>query len=253
MERILMHLRRTVEALADEVLAVDMGWVARTRTTPLVWTLNQICVTAAATPVEAASLAEGHQGDLPYRHIVLEDLANADRLAATFAAEGWEVGRELYMVLSAPPDREVDTTAVVELSAAQMTDLMRQWLTGERPGVTADGLDQVTEYNLREGRLWNERCLGVLDAGGAPVAITKLRSDGRIGWVEDVYTAPRARELGHARAMVSRAVGLARSTGHEFVFIVADDTDWPKDLYAKIGFRPVGTTMTFHRDLEGAP
>jgi GNAT superfamily N-acetyltransferase len=252
-ERILPHLRRTVESIADEVVPVDLGWVARTRTLPLVWTLNQICLTAAATPGEVASLAETHQGDLPFRHVVLEDAVSASETAACLETEGWEVDRAVFMVLSAPRDREVDTRAVVGLSEAQMTDLMRQWLIDERPGATAEELDEVTTYMRREGRLWDEQCLGVLGADGEPAAITKLRSDGPTAWVEDVYTVPGARGHGHARALVSRAVDLATSTGHELVFILADDNDWPKDLYAKIGFRPVGTTMTLHRDLPAGP
>jgi hypothetical protein len=31
---------------------------------------------------------------------------------------------------------------------------------------------------------------------------------------------------------------------------LADDNDWPKDLYASIGFEPVGRTWAFHRDLR---
>jgi hypothetical protein len=33
----------------------------------------------------------------------------------------------------------------------------------------------------------------------------------------------------------------------ELLFIVADDNDWPKDLYARLGFEPVGRTRAFHR------
>jgi len=31
------------------------------------------------------------------------------------------------------------------------------------------------------------------------------------------------------------------------VFITADDNDWPKLLYARIGFRAVGHVWHFHR------
>jgi GNAT superfamily N-acetyltransferase len=250
-QRILSHLRRTVEATADEVRAIPEGWVARTRSMPLVWTLNQICLTGSTTPVEALRLADRHQGDLTFRHLSVERSRTADALAGPLREEGWGVEREAYMVLAGPPDREVDTRGVVELTEDQMLELMRRWLVEERVGATDAELDQVTEYNRREGRTWNERRLGIVGPGGEPVTVTKLRSDGEIAWVEDVYTVPEARRRGHARAVVSRAAELARSAGHGLTFIIADDEDWPKELYAKIGFRPVGTTHTFH--LEALP
>ena len=35
--------------------------------------------------------------------------------------------------------------------------------------------------------------------------------------------------------------------------IVADDNDWPKELYARIGFRPIDRTREFHLDLHATP
>jgi hypothetical protein len=49
--------------------------------------------------------------------------------------------------------------------------------------------------------------------------------------------------------MVSAAAVAARRAGHRLTFIVADDNDWPKQLYAKLGFGPVGRTWLLHRDL----
>lgn len=250
MQRILFHLRRTLAATADELQAIPQGWVARTRSMPLVWTLNQVCLTGDTTAGEAARLADEHQADLGFRHLVVQRSETGDALAGPLTDDGWQVDRELYMVLDGDADREVDTRRVVELSEDQMVDLMRRWLQEERLGATAEELDQVTEYNRREGRAWNERRLGILGRGGNPLTIAKFRSDGDVAWVEDVYTVPEARGNGHARAVVTRATGLARSAGHTLTFIVADDDDWPKDLYAQIGFRPVGTTRTFHRDAD---
>ena len=37
------------------------------------------------------------------------------------------------------------------------------------------------------------------------------------------------------------------TTGTELVFIVADDDDWPKDLYGRLGFEPIGRAWVVHR------
>jgi GNAT superfamily N-acetyltransferase len=96
--------------------------------------------------------------------------------------------------------------------------------------------------------LLSDRLLGVRSGDGRLVAVSKLRSDGRTAQVEDVYTVPEARGRGFARALISRAVELARDGGHGLIFIVADDDDWPKLLYGRLGFRSVGHLWQFHRD-----
>jgi GNAT superfamily N-acetyltransferase len=58
---------------------------------------------------------------------------------------------------------------------------------------------------------------------------------------------PEARGRGYARALVCRAEELARATGHDLIFIVADDRDWPKLLYRRLGFAQVGRIWQFHR------
>ena len=47
---------------------------------------------------------------------------------------------------------------------------------------------------------------------------------------------------------MSQAVALARDASQEPIFIVADDNDWPKLLYERLGFRGVGNLWQFHRD-----
>jgi GNAT superfamily N-acetyltransferase len=237
-------------SLADEMRPIESGWVVRTKSLPLVWTLNQLRITESATFADALALAEEHQAYLPFRHVVVEGGANSRLLEDPFRAAGWKVDCEILMALTKGPDREVDTRAVIELSEEQMLTLMRCWLIEERPDTSAEGLDQVDEYNRREGRLWRELRFGLLDGDGVPAAITKLRSDGTAAWVEDVYTVPGARGRGYARMLVSHAARLARSSGYELTFIIADDNDWPKHLYARIGFRPIGMIRAFHRNLE---
>ncbi|CAN5468246.1 hypothetical protein BH18ACT16_BH18ACT16_14020 [soil metagenome] len=36
------------------------------------------------------------------------------------------------------------------------------------------------------------------------------------------------------------ALDVALSEGHDFVFLIADDDDWPKELYTKLGFDSIG-------------
>ena len=58
---------------------------------------------------------------------------------------------------------------------------------------------------------------------------------------------PAHRRRGLARAVVRAALRSALGAGHDLVFLVADEADWPKELYREIGFEPLGVTRAFHR------
>ncbi len=224
---------------------------------------------------EILAMADEHQADLGYRHVVVEDERTARQLVASLGSAGWRVERLVLMVLDTVAagagedrsgedwsgearsgearsgDRELFAEPVSELTAGEAAELMRRWAVEDRLEVVPGVIEQLAVYNDREGRLWNERALGIRQ-DGAPVALTKYRSDDGVAWVEDVYTVPEARGRGHARTLVTRAAGAAVAAGHELVFIVADDEDWPKELYRAIGFRPAARSWTFHKDLGAA-
>jgi GNAT superfamily N-acetyltransferase len=249
-DTVVAYLRKAVGAVAGEVRDVEGGWLARTDDLPLVWTLNQLHVTSVMDARGVLALAERHQADMAYRHVVVDDDATGAQVADC-ADASWTVERELLMVLDASAE-PVTGTAVTELTEEEMVALMRSWLLEEHAGMTEAGLGQLEEYNRREGRRWNERRLGERDRFGVPCAMTKLRMDGTIAWVEDVYTVPAERRRGFARALVSHAAWLGQASGHELTFLSADDDDWPKHLYAEIGFRAVARRWIFHRGDEAS-
>jgi predicted GNAT family acetyltransferase len=110
-------------------------------------------------------------------------------------------------------------------------------------------LDPVIDATSREARARAATNLGIRDEAGELVAMTKLYSDGATAQVEDVYTMPAWRNRGCARRLITRAIALAHEARHDLVFIEADDNGWPKQLYARLGFDPVGRIGVFHRDV----
>jgi GNAT superfamily N-acetyltransferase len=85
------------------------------------------------------------------------------------------------------------------------------------------------------------RCF-VAALDGRDVASATLFSDGTIAQIENVGVLTSARGHGLGRAVVAAAIDAAVAAAHELVFIGGDDDDWPKDLYARMGFRPIGRT-----------
>jgi ribosomal protein S18 acetylase RimI-like enzyme len=152
-------------------------------------------------------------------------------------------------VLRSSPDRLVATEAVIEGGEEETLDLMNRW-TREDPSLdfTPLALEQLREANRLSWRARNAMRLGIREDDGRLAGITMLYSDGRVAQVEDVYVIPEARGRGYGRMLVTRAVELARQGGHELTFIVADDNDWPKQIYRKLGFEPVGRSWLAHRE-----
>jgi N-acetylglutamate synthase-like GNAT family acetyltransferase len=70
--------------------------------------------------------------------------------------------------------------------------------------------------------------------------------------IEDVSTEPELLNRGHGTAVVVTAIAAAREAGADFIFLVADAEDWPKEWYARLGFEPVGRYVKL-RAPTGAP
>jgi GNAT superfamily N-acetyltransferase len=242
--RVLAFLRVHLAKTADELRPIDGGYVVSSPSLPAVWSINHVRVTLPLGFESIVELADHQMRRSRYLQIVLENQRSGPALEERFRAASWRTERELLMVLSAPPDRDADTSIVIDADETEVAELMGRWFGEDEldPGALA----QLVEFSRRESRACGDRLLGVRSSDGQLVAISKLRGAGRTAQVEDVYTTPEARGRGFARAAVTRALELARETGHDLIFINADDNDWPKELYARIGFRPLGRLWQFH-------
>lgn len=245
----LAFLRRTVELAADEVTAIPEGMLARTPSLPEVWWLNGIWPDLEMSSEELVALSERHIPGAAHEQLYLDERAGGERFSSVLRDAGWEVEVELLSVLEGDADRGVDTGRVIEPQLEESLALMERWIgEDETLRLSREGVRQLVEANRRSWPLRNARRFGVRGSDGRLVGTTVLFSDERVAQVEDVYVVPEARGHGYARAMVSAAAALARDEGHDLAFIVADDDDWPKQLYAKLGFKPVGRGWLLHRE-----
>ncbi len=224
----------------------------RTPSLPAVWALNHVRVTRETTPDRAAQLCRTHLAGMGFHQLYVDHEATGLRLAEALRPAGWQVDVELHSVLARDPDRVTDTSIVIEPEEEETLALMRRWQAEDRTlNLTEDELRQLLESERLTWRARQARRLGVRDTDGALAGITLVFSDGPVAQVEDVYVIPEARGRGYARALVTRAAALA-CEDHDLSFIVADDNDWPKQLYAKLGFEPVGRTWLLHHRLDGS-
>ncbi|HUA07018.1 MAG TPA: GNAT family N-acetyltransferase [Solirubrobacteraceae bacterium] len=244
--RVVAFVHENLAKTADELRPIEAGCVISTPSLPAVWSVNQIRVALPLGFESVIELAEQQLPTMRYVHIVTENQETGPDLEEAFRAARWKAEREVWMILAAESDRVADTSAVVDADEDEVTELMRRWFAEDE--LDDGGLSQLVEFSRRESRACGDRLLGVRSPDGQLVAASKLRSDGRTAQVEDVYTAPESRGRGFGRAVVARGVEIARDEGNDVVFITADDNDWPKQLYARLGFRPLGRMWQFHHD-----
>lgn len=242
---------RTAAAVCDAERAEAWGRVHLTPSLPLVWDASLIELRAAGLGVgEVVALADAALGaaGLAHRTVVVADEAEGRRLAAELtAAPGWEAERTLYMAWREGDERRAPAAArEAPLSeiATLRGELIESWLrAGEPHGET---VAQLLERDRRLGEFGGDRWFVAPD-GDDPAAACRLLRDAGVAQVEDVGTLPRARGRGLAQAVVLAAIAAARRAGDETIVIAADADDWPRQLYAKLGFAPVGEATVLRR------
>jgi GNAT superfamily N-acetyltransferase len=211
------------------------------------WDLNFVYVERPATPAaELARDADDALVGLGHRMLVVDEPPDATRLAADLAREGWTVQRHVAMIAgavpadraaAARPAREVPPPAVVPPRRRAMRD---------------DGFDEETVAAIEAAdsaiaRAAAERDFVSPAPDGAIAAIAKLYTDGRTGQLEDVATLREHRRAGHGTAVVLAALDASRRAGHDLTFLWADEDDFPRDMYARLGFRIVGRRWRIRR------
>ena len=233
------------DASADAIDRVDAGTVLRTPSLPDAWSLNALRLEHAFPGLDLAGaedLAAAHLGT-PYLQLLVEDEPTALRLLdAARGDRGWNTERHLLMALTGTPPRPAAPTR--DGRAAETTELMAEWMRHE--GQPEPVVEQLVARTRREHAVGEQRHL-VADHEGRAAAMCTVRLGDGVAQLEDVYVRASARGAGLGRAVVAAGARLAAATGADPVFIVADDQDWPKRLYAKLGFTPLGRRAEMHR------
>jgi len=200
---------------------------------------NYLWVDHAAEPQELVAEA----ARLERRLIFVPDPELGDELAPWFEQQGWRIDRHVVMAQLRKPDRDADLSLVHEVAEPELREARKRVLANE-PWATPQVLDQIFASKALIGERVRTRFFAV-KLEGEVVSYSDLYLDDGDAQVEDVGTVPERRNEGHASTVVLGAIAEARQAGAEFVFLVADANDWPKELYGKLGFDVVGHYTKF--------
>ena len=170
---------------------------------------------------------------------MFEVAAAGEPLRAGFESLGWKVTRLVWMLHAggAPPGDPALRVEPVPYEAVH--ELRVGWLAEEFPELdVTDFLEDARELAIRRGA----EVLSVVE-DGEPVGFAQLERVGNAAEITDVFVRADRRGEGLGTAITQAAIRAAGEVGE--LWIVADVDDRAKDLYARLGFRPVWTVLDF--------
>jgi predicted GNAT family acetyltransferase len=247
LQRALDFIAKMADDLAQKKVPSRYGVALLAPEFPSVWSRNYLYATEELDTASAEELAaEANrllgQAGLRHRKVEVWDAEAGVRLEPGFVKLGWNRERDVIMVVHREPDRLVDTSSVHEVGADDLVPTWTESWALDPAVLNSDVARQLVENKRRLGVETNTRFFAAR-VDGEVGAYCELYSDGQTAQIENVFTLDRFRKRGLARAVVSKALEVAQ--GHELIFLIADQDDWPKELYRKLGFDDVGLIWEF--------
>ena len=250
LERCLDFISRMAHRAAKRKETSPYGVALLDPELPTVWSRNYLLLNSGADASAAELAAETDRllGEIGSRHRKVEvfDADAGDRLEPGFRELGWQAECDVLMVARRDPDRPADTSIVDEVTA---DELVPAWTEGWRTDphvLDEDVIRQLVESRRRLPEVVDTRFFAA-HVDGEVASYCELYSAGSTAQIENVLTLERFRKRGLARATVSRALEESRAAGDGLTFLIAGRDNWPKELYAKLGFDEVGRIWEFVR------
>ena len=250
--RFLAFERRILAGMSTRVETFEHGVAYFDEDVPERYISNFLLIDPHQPELSAEALIETADrilGGAGYRHrfVVVTDEGDGDRMASGFQANGYVAEPSVQMVLRREPDRPADLP-VEECSFAESRPLTAEIYRREGR-LPADVLSKfVDQHESWERSIGSRRFVVRLD--GALAGQCEWYMDGPDAQIEYVDTLEEFRDRGVARAVVLGAARAAREAGAERVYILADENDWRKVLYARLGFDPMARRWEFTRRPE---
>lgn len=248
-DRALAFQRRFEDRLAGRTERVSWGTAIFRPDLPRVFDFNFVRVEEQDPPeaVELAGEAERVQGaaGLLHRKIVVEDEVAGAALADDLRALGWLPDRLILMVCDRPPAAPVEAPAELvepgELLPAQELNILK-----DPHDRSPEVVRQLLDAEVARAASFPTHALAVRTEDGVASWCLLYLHDG-VAEIDQVTTLPEHRGRGYANAVVRAAAAVAARSGAELVFLWADDRDWPKDWYGRLGFEPLARRYAFLR------
>ena len=230
-------------AAADRTIDLPSGTAIVTDSTPDVYDANYLSVESPA--LGAGDLAADAETALDASHhcrVVVED--GAPGLADDFAQLGFDRVTHLVLAHTTRPDKRVNASAVREVELEPLLALRTEAALRE-PWGDADLAAQLNDAKRRVAAAVPTRFFAAV-VDRAIAGWCELRRRHGVAQIEDVEVLEEFRGRGLGRAIVQHALDEGLRAG-DLVYLEALADDWPRELYAKLGFTVVGRRDVYTR------
>jgi SAM-dependent methyltransferase len=246
LEEVLRVGRSMARTIAGHVGSVPAGFVVTDARFPASWQHNRVVLTAPAEdPAGVRAAAGAALRAVGATHLRIDVEAPSTDVAA-LAGDDLTVGEERLLVRDGrAPGIAASRTASVVPYAALRAAVGRAWRE-DHPEATRDEVRQLVERET----LWPAGTTKHVASlvGGMPAAWCAVRRAGDVAEIDGLVTLPEYRRQGHGTAVLAAALSVAADT--RLVFLRADGDDWPREWYARHGFRDVGGVTVLHGTAE---
>jgi GNAT superfamily N-acetyltransferase len=249
-ERLTGWQLRVRAAMASQRLDLPFAVCVITADLPDVYDLNLMRVIAQVPPALLLRSIDRVAASAGWRHrrIEVDSPAIADRLRGPLSDAGYTEERFVTMALAGTPTVRASADAPTSIVAIDAQVALAREVTAQEPWAERDDVvEQMLERERRLARVAGGRV--VVAPPGTPVSRCLLLQEhpGGLAEIDAVSTLVDHRGQGWSGAVVRRAITEAKATGAAHVVLVADDADWPKTWYQRLGFATVGRSWAFRR------
>lgn len=237
--------QRTRAAIATRVVPLPFGVAIVTEDLPDLYDNNLVQIDTAAPAAEVLEAVEtvGRRFGWRHRNVEVADPAIAELLANGFRSAGYLTDDLVTMALLDAP--RIDQVADLHAATVDVSEHrpLAEAIAAEQFSVsTRNFLEQLHERERRLARVAGARV--VIAPPDDPVSRCLVLTDGEIVEIDAVTTLEAHRGRGWSGAVMRHAIAVAERRP---VVLVADEQDWPRQWYARLGFRPVGRSVDFRR------
>jgi ribosomal protein S18 acetylase RimI-like enzyme len=182
------------------------------------------------------SAADELQASLRHRKVLIPDEQAGARVAEELKGRGWRYYTLVTMAYRGPRDRgpardaeQVDPRAVRGAREQALDDGRRD----------SEALQQIVAFTELMAAVAPSRLFAAFTDGEIGSFCALFQEDG-VGQIDEVTSIERFRRRGLGNAVVEAALRTSLEAGDDLTFLVADEGDWPRAWYARLGFEPIG-------------
>jgi ribosomal protein S18 acetylase RimI-like enzyme len=212
---------------------------------PSKYDLNYVHVERTGDPGAIKAAVDEIQGraGLSHRKIQTSDASVGAPLAPAFKDYGWIVERLVVMSRSPEGDTPEPRVEVKEVSFEDLRPALLRWELGEAKHPEHVARQLVDSRTVTAQAVSTRYFAGSLK--GRIAGWCELYVEDGTAQIESVCTFTEFRNHGVARGVILRALKEDQEASCDFSFLIADDEDWPKELYKRLGYKELGYLYDF--------